>query len=73
MTISPSLLLLLLVVLVFAPSLEEWVTQGGNLWYRPYQLWFIAITLTWWSVRLHQHRQRKLKDSHDAGNDINEL
>ena len=56
MHISPTLLLLMLVMFVFAPSIQEWVTQGGTAWYRPYQLWMSAIIFVWWSVRRSENR-----------------
>ena len=57
MQISPTLLLLMLVIFVFTPSIQEWVTQGGTNWYRPYQLWLGTIVFIWWSVRKIQKRQ----------------
>lgn len=57
MNISPTLLLLLLVIFIFAPSIQEWVTQGGSAWYRPYQLWLATIVFTWWSIHRSERRQ----------------
>lgn len=57
MHISPTLLLLVLVIIVFSPSIQEWVTQGGSQWYRPYVLWLLTIIFVWWSVARHQKKQ----------------
>lgn len=57
MHISPTLLLLMLVIFIFMPSIQEWVTQGGTAWYRPYQLWLATIVFVWWSIRRHERRQ----------------
>jgi hypothetical protein len=56
MHISPTLLLLMLLLFVFTPSIQEWVTQGGTSWYRPYQLWLSAIIFIWWSIRRSEKR-----------------
>jgi hypothetical protein len=51
MHISPSLLLLTFIVFLFFPALQEWMTQGGTAWYRPYLLWLAIIILVQWGVR----------------------
>ena len=51
MRISPALLLLMLVTLVFAPTIQEWATRGGGAWHRPYQLWLAVIIFVWWTVK----------------------
>jgi hypothetical protein len=43
MQISPPLALLLLLIFVFTPSIQEWITQGDTNWYRPYQVWLGVI------------------------------
>ncbi|MEE8057673.1 MAG: hypothetical protein V3T17_07560 [Pseudomonadales bacterium] len=53
---SPTLLLLVLLIFVFAPSIQEWATQGGATWYRPYQLWLGTIVFVWWSIQRHEKR-----------------
>ncbi len=50
MRISPALLLLMLVILVFSPSIQDWATQSGTAWYRPYLLWLAVIVFVGWSV-----------------------
>ncbi|MFT5692634.1 MAG: hypothetical protein ACI92E_001970 [Oceanicoccus sp.] len=51
MQIRPSLLLFMLVVYVFAPSIYEWATHGGAVWYRPYELWLLSILVVYWGQR----------------------
>lgn len=54
MRISPTLLLLLLLIFIFSPSIHAWVTYGGSEWYRPYLMWLAVIAFTAWSVRNQQ-------------------
>ena len=70
MHISPGLLLLLLVFFVFAPLIQEWVTQGGAVWYRPYQLWLITIIIIWWNMRRHERRQNAINEKEKSSNDL---
>ncbi|MDG1773919.1 MAG: hypothetical protein P8H32_10870 [Oceanicoccus sp.] len=70
MHISPSLLLLLLVIFVFSPSIQEWVTQGGTAWYRPYQLWLITIVFVWWSIRRYERRQNAINEKEKSSNEL---
>lgn len=59
MRISPALLLLLIVIIVFAPSIQDWAIQGGTAWYRPYVLWLVIIVFLWWTIYRGQKRRRK--------------
>lgn len=51
MFINPTLLLLLALSFVFAPSLQEWVLTGGSAWYRPYLVWLGIVLFIVWSQR----------------------
>lgn len=51
MYINPTLLLLLALIFVFAPTIQEWVLSAGSAWYRPYLIWLGLILFTWWSQR----------------------
>jgi hypothetical protein len=51
MYINPTLLLLLALTFVFAPSLQEWVLTGGSAWYRPYLVWIALVLFLLWSQR----------------------
>ncbi len=51
MYINPTLLLLLALIFVFAPTIQDWVLNGGTAWYRPYVVWILLVVFTWWSQR----------------------
>lgn len=51
MFINPTLLLLLALTFVFAPSLQEWVLTGGTAWYRPWLVWMALVLFIVWSYR----------------------
>jgi len=51
MFINPTLLLLLALTFVFAPSLQEWVLTGDTVWYRPYLVWVALVLFIVWSQR----------------------
>ena len=70
MHISPPLLLLMLVIFVFSPSIQEWVTQGGTAWYRPYQLWLATIVFVWWSLRRYERRQNSINKKENRSDEL---
>jgi len=39
------LLLLILVVYIFSPTLLSWVMQPGSAWYRPFIIWALVIVV----------------------------
>ena len=51
MYLNPTLLLLFGLIVVFAPSLQEWVLNGNDAWYRPYIVWSALIAFIYWSQR----------------------
>ncbi|MGK0442882.1 MAG: energy-coupling factor transporter transmembrane protein EcfT [Pseudohongiellaceae bacterium] len=51
MRINPALLLLILLLIVFTPSIHEWITETNSAWYRPYIAWFILIVFVFVSQR----------------------
>lgn len=51
MRLNPTLLLLLLLMLIFSPSITEWVTQGDGAWYRPHIVWLGVIIFVYWGLR----------------------
>ena len=51
MYINRALLLVVVVLLVFAPAIEEWVFRSGAAWYRPYNLWLVFIVAAYWNQR----------------------
>ena len=51
MYLNRSLLLLFGLVLIFLPTIENWLWQNETGWYRPYILWFGAVIAAWWNQR----------------------
>lgn len=51
MYINRALLLVLGVVLIFFPAIEEWLFSPQTAWYRPYQLWLLVIIAAYWNQR----------------------
>ncbi len=51
MHINRALLLVIGIVLMFFPAIEEWLTGPGATWYRPYQLWLLVIVAAYWNQR----------------------
>lgn len=47
---SPVLLLILL-TLIFSPTLASWVLSTDGVWYRPYIVWLIIIIITYFVQR----------------------
>lgn len=55
MYIHRGLLLVFLVMFVFAPAIQDWISNNQSAWYRPYIAWAFLIALAYRS-------QRKQKD-----------
>lgn len=51
MRINPTLLLLLILIFIFSPSIHEWMTQAGTAWYRPYIIWAATVAFIYWAQR----------------------
>ena len=51
MYINRALLLVVGVVLIFFPAIEEWLFSSHTAWYRPYQLWLLVIAAAYWNQR----------------------
>lgn len=43
MLIQRSLLLLVLLLVLVWPPLEDWLTSPAGSWYRPYVFWFFLV------------------------------
>ena len=57
MFINPTLLLLLALTFIFAPSLQEWVLTGGTAWYRPFLVWFGLVLFIVWGQRIRSGKR----------------
>ena len=51
MYINRALLLVLGILLVFLPAIEEWSFHSPGAWYRPFQLWLLIVLAAWWNQR----------------------
>lgn len=53
MHIRPSHLLLMMLILIFAPTIQNWIVNGGSQWYRPHLIWLLVILYSFFSQRRH--------------------
>lgn len=51
MYIQRLLLLLAILFVVFAPTIESWVMGSHSAWYRPFILWLLIIFMIYLSQR----------------------
>jgi len=51
MYINRVLLLLAGLLVIFYPTLEDWMFGAEGTWYRPYLLWLLAIGAAYWNQR----------------------
>jgi len=47
-----SLLLIVLITLIFSPSLINWILSTDGAWYRPFVIWLAVIFVTFIVQRL---------------------
>ena len=43
MTPQRPLILIVLVIYIFSPTLFSWVINPGGAWYRPYLIWLLVV------------------------------
>ncbi len=43
------LLLLILLIYIFSPTLLSWVTHPDGGWYRPYIIWLLVIVIAYFA------------------------
>ncbi len=51
MYINRALLLSLIALIVFFPSIEEWLITDNTAWHRPYLIWLLVIAGVWINQR----------------------
>ena len=51
MYVPRTLLLIIVSLFFFTPSLAGWIADAQNVWYRPFLVWFAIIALAWWGQR----------------------
>lgn len=56
MHINRVLLLVMLLLLVFAPAIGSWITEAPALWYRPQLVWLALIAVV--AVSIHRDTRR---------------
>lgn len=50
------LVLTLLALYIFSPTLFNWVINPNGAWYRPYIIWLVVIVIAYiWQGRRRQH------------------
>gem|GEM_PF-280735 len=52
MHIHRSTILIILALLIMAPSLRDWVMTGGLEWYRIFIAWLFVILIVAWNQRI---------------------
>lgn len=51
MYIHRALLLVLLMLYAFTPSLQAWIIAADAAWYRPWLAWLLIIAAIFWATR----------------------
>lgn len=51
MYIHRALLLAACIVMVFMPSIAQWLAGSDTVWYRPYLLWLLLVIAVYWNQR----------------------
>ena len=55
MYLHRGLLLVVMVIFIFSPAIQDWITNNQAAWYRPYIAWGLIILLVytaqWWAGR----------------------
>lgn len=51
MYIHRGLLLVFLVIFIFSPSIQDWISDNQAAWYRPYIAWLFIIIVAYMSQR----------------------
>ena len=49
MYIHRGLVLVFLVIFIFSPSIQEWISNNSAEWYRPYIAWLMVIGFSYFS------------------------
>ena len=51
MYINRTLLLVICIVILFFPGIEDWLLGSQTAWYRPYLPWLLIILAAYWNQR----------------------
>jgi uncharacterized membrane protein len=55
MYVQRALLVMILLALLFLPTLDKWMTSDALSWYKPYLLWGAVIFFIYLSQRKSRH------------------
>lgn len=58
MYIHRGLLLIIIMVFVFSPAIQGWITNNQAAWYRPYIAWLFMISLVYAAQRYASRKER---------------
>ncbi len=47
MTSQRPLILIVLVIYIFSPTLFSWVVNPNGAWYRPYMIWLLVVLVAY--------------------------
>ncbi len=62
MFIPRSIILLLLIILIFSPAIESWVSVNQAAWYRPFIAWAFIILIVYRSQKVAANNKQKKAD-----------
>ncbi|MCY4045215.1 MAG: hypothetical protein OXE99_09055 [Cellvibrionales bacterium] len=51
MHIHRGILLVLVVIFIFSPTIQDWVSNNAGQWYRPFIVWAVVIGFAYLSQR----------------------
>jgi hypothetical protein len=51
MYINRAILLIIGLLAVCLPGVEDWTFHSPSAWYRPYQFWLLIVFAAWWNQR----------------------
>jgi len=49
--INRALLVVVGIVMIFYPAIEDWVINSPTAWYRPFQIWLLVALAAYWNQR----------------------
>lgn len=62
MYIHRGILLVILMMFIFSPTAQEWISNNNAQWYRPFIGWSVIIFMVFFSQRRFSHRVRNKTD-----------
>lgn len=65
MYIHRALLLIFLILYIFTPSIQGWITESGSAWYRPYIGW-LAVIVCVFAIQRHAQRKKSFNEKSKA-------